>query len=248
LLQAILCSETRVARACHAILLTRANLDVAQLAVLLSRKQRDILIASRTIMLVNQRPVHEQLTLYRQALHSPFAAVRAIAVRALLALEAPHLADALAREVILQPHAQVRHEAISYLRAHGIDPAAHYRTALELGSLTPRQIQACLAALAGMRQAVDIPLFKQFAFSEVAPVRKAALEAWVTLAESDKDMIAMRALEDPDPRVRQFSLHLVTRKGAFISLGQVRGILAGHGDTRLLEAFIECGCLGVQRR
>jgi hypothetical protein len=229
--------DVNTARACFSALQRNAMLDASMLIHLGLGSRHDIVMSLRAANMIGKLPLHAQDSQYRIALDSHFGAVRTVGIRALLGRpQSPALRD-LAVTALLDAQSSVRGAAISYLRAQLVDVAAYYRTLLEAPSTTSAVIRIGLASLAVLRSTPDTRLVKSFLASPLISIRTSAYMAWLKLAESDKDEIATRALDDTARTIRKMALGLTQRQGAFIPFETACTVLARHQDWGPLLRF-----------
>ena len=231
-------AELRVARACMQVIRQQGALDAsAMLAILLVRSD-DIVLSGQAMQLGAQLPQDEQVTLYRQGLHSHFGPVRVTALRALLAMpEVEH--GRIATAALTDVQGAVRAVAARYLRSAGVDVRAYYRKLLEQGDMLAQRTRICLSALAELRDPDDIPLISAFLGSDAASVRIAAYTAWLKLAEREKDAIAQAAFLDATPGARKFALQAQRKQGAYIPLSLIESTLLERDDVGTTMLFAE---------
>jgi hypothetical protein len=68
-------------------------------------------------------------------------------------------------------------------------------------------------------------------------IRGAAFLAWLKLAPSDKDAIALAALSDEGRANRRLAAQMATRQGAYIPFERVKEVLRDKADLSILLAF-----------
>ncbi len=170
---------------------------------------------------------------------SHFGAVRTIAIRGMLRQPFGEASRRFATDALLDPQSSVRGAAIAHLLANAIDVAAYYRGILAASSTSPATVRMCLLALAGMRDADDIALVKQFLCSPAISVRAASYASWLKLAPADKDEIAAMALSDEARSIMKAGINMTSRQGAFIAFDTVIGILSRRQEWALLLQYAQ---------
>lgn len=222
----------RIARACFELALAHSLLPADTLARqgLLSP---DIRIAMKAVDLVRNLPGTVQQALYLQALGASFGAVRTTAMRALLA-DSSGEHEALARAHLFDAQSSVRSTASNYLQRRGIDTDALYVDALLTPGTGSDRIRICLLALGASGKAEHARHMEAYATSPAPWVQMAALMGWVRLAPTEKDRIAVLALQSPIPRVRKLSLILIRDYGAYVPVETALAMAAAHQDYGLM--------------
>lgn len=229
--------DTQVRRACFELLAQQHIFDATALIERILRSRIDNVLASRALELCATLPVAQRIALYELALASPYATVRAEALRAMLAGEPSLEKDNLARAGMLDTKTHARAVASQYLSQRGIEARQFYRELLAHRDLPVAQRQLAIVALGVRALPEDAALFRQQANSEHPRVRHAALAALLRAAPGDKDATALLALGDSDPAVRQLALYAMLRLGAYMEFDTVAHVLERAGDVSLLRRF-----------
>lgn len=228
--------DMRTARACFAILARHRLVAPGRLVAIGMAASEDIVLAQQALGCFERLPEDQREPLYIAAMRSPFGAIRASALRFVLARETEENREAIAMDALFDKHWSARALAATYLRASGFDLRGYYRDVLLNPSAHTAHVQIALMALAGAKDASDLVLIKGFIEAQVPAVRRTALAAWLMLKPDDKDLIAVEGLRDASPAVRRFAGHVIQRRGAYVPLDVIRSHLARHGDwARLLS-------------
>jgi hypothetical protein len=239
LLKAIPGSDRKLARACFDLLRHHALVDHTVLGKVALSSRADIVLAVRGAQIIHLLPHDQQAALYATALQSHFGPVRTLGVSGLLRQPSVHDKRDLAKSFLLDPQSSVRGAAISFLVSDQFDVKSYYRTLLESPAATASQVRICLIALAGLRDATDVPLVRRFATHPLASVRLTALNAWFKLAEADKDTIARAALADSASSLKKVALAMVRRQHAYIPFDALLPDLLAKREWNLLLAFAQ---------
>lgn len=208
--------DMRLARASFDLLQRHGLVGPAVLSELALSSRADIVLAVRAAASIAQLPSGEQLKLYTSAMKSHFGPVRTMAIQGLLRVGGQEEKHLLAQACLLDPQSSVRSSAIAFLVAQGGDVKATYRALLAASDAVAGKICIALASLAGLRDPRDIDLVQHFTKHPLASVRRAACQAWLRLAPSDKDTVAITALDDDASSLKKLALEMVRRSGAFI--------------------------------
>ena len=139
--------------------------------------------------------------------------------------------------LLLDTQASVRAAAIAWLGEHYGDARPFYYEVLGRPSAPSQLLRVCLATLGSLRRSDDADRVSVFISHPVTAVRAAAYNAWLKLAERDKDAIASAALADAAERVRKAAFDMVTTQGAYIAFPAVLSMLISRQDWRLLLRF-----------
>ncbi len=232
-------AEAKVARACFDVLYRHAGLETARLIVAALASRADIVIGRKAALLIPAAPPATQAALYRCAMRSAFGVVRTIGLRGYLTLASLNNRYKLtiAIRFLLDRQPSVRSAAITWLGEHHGDARFIYHEVLAAPSTQPQVLRICLATLGSLRRADDAVHINTFVSHPVTAVRAAAFNAWLKLAERDKDAIASAALGDAAERVRKVAFDMVTKHGAFIAFQAVLSSLMNRQDWRLLLRF-----------
>lgn len=229
--------DMQLARAAFDLLQRHALLGPAILSELALSSRADIVLAVRAAASIAQRPSGEQLLLYTSAMKSHFGPVRTMAIQGVLRVGGPEEKHFLAQACLFDPQSSVRSSAIAFLAAQGVDVKATYRALLAAPDAVAGKICIALASLAGLRDPSDVELVQQFTKHPLASVRRAACQAWLRLAPSDKDTVAMTALDDDSSSLKKLGLDMVRRGGAFIPFDVIlTRLLSCHAWWALLAA------------
>ncbi|MES2103118.1 MAG: hypothetical protein V4634_03805 [Pseudomonadota bacterium] len=232
-------TDIKLARACFHLLKKYSLLDSASLIHMILSTREDIVLAIQAVQLCAGMPPEERSVHYSKAMHSHFGAVRTIALQALLAQENEAKKIDVAVAALFDVQSSVRSLAMTYLQAQDFDLRTHYRNAILLPQQSAKRIQVGIMSLSSLRNVADISFIRAFTKSERPSIRLAALAAWLKLAESDKDLIAMDALQDEASSIRKFALQAERKHGAYIPFSDIRTNLEHRGDFRLLLLFSE---------
>ncbi len=222
-------ADIKVARACFDLLLRHATPDAANL-IQTGLTSSDIVTGLRAAGAIAGLDDAEREGLYRSALLSRFGPVRMIGLRGLLHDTASASRLEAAIDMLLDTQGSVRAVAVEWLAARKVDASDHYRQVLASPASSARQLRTSLAGLCTLRQAGDAHLVSTFATHPVTAVRTAAYAAWLKLAASDKDLIALQALGDQGERVKKLAMEMVERHGAFIAFAAACALLNGPQD------------------
>jgi len=174
----------------------------------------------------------------RTALQSHFGIVRAIALRRLLADEVDG-AEALATDMLADPHGWVRLVASTFLERRGIDSASLYAARLTAPGSSNTVLRACLMGLAETGKGAHLDLVGRMTLHASARVRVNAFAAWLHLAPEEKDDIARRVLADGARRVRNLVMSMHRKHGAFVPVDDALALLREHGDVELMLRYAE---------
>jgi hypothetical protein len=174
----------------------------------------------------------------RLALQSHFGIVRAIALRHLVADEVDGC-DALAVDMLADPHGWVRLVASTFLERRGIDSAALYAARLTAPGSSNTVLRACLMGLAETGKRTHLDLVRRITSHPSARVRVNAFAAWLHLAPEEKDDIARRVLADGAHRVRNLVMSMHRKHGAFVPVDDALALLREHGDIELMLRYAE---------
>jgi len=235
-LREALCSRhPMVARGSFFMLLERQLMPQLELLTLAVESGRDIVMSRQAAQLALSLPVEGRISALRAGLKSHFGVVRTYALRGLLDC-APDAVE-IARGALLDTQGSARSFAQFYLRQKGVDLAAFYRAVLQDKHAKSNQACMALAALGSMGAREDIALLQEMCKSPLPSIRGAAYLAWLKLAPSDKDAIALAALSDGARASRRLAAQMATRQGAYIPFEQVKEILHGTSDLPAMLAF-----------
>lgn len=238
LIQAARDKQVKVARIAVRLLLAHRLVEVQLVVDILLERRDDIVLADQIIALIAQLPAAERHARYCAAATSQFGAVRAGAMKMLLNGSNGAETDvAMAKAALSDPHSSVRFIATQFLQQRDYDVRQHYRSMLSDPQSTARQMRICLTALAGFRQQDDLACIQPFTRHALVLLRTAAFAAWFKLVESDKDAIALTALNDGAPRVIKLALALVRKRGAYIPLTAIQARLLEKTHVALLLEF-----------
>jgi hypothetical protein len=224
-----------VARGSFFMLLERELIPRIALLALAVESANDIVMSRQAAQQALSLPAESRNAVLRAGLKSRYGVVRTLALRGLL--DCVPDAIEIARGALLDSQGSARSLAQFYLRKNGVDLASYYRVVLhDKGAKTA---QACMAvsALGGMGTVDDIALLKEMSKSAFPSIRGAAYLAWLKLAPSDKDAIAVAALSDEGRANRRLAARMATRQGAYIPFTRVKEILRGKSDLPVLLAF-----------
>lgn len=230
-------ADVRVARACFDILMKYQLPDTDALFRVVLGGSEDIVLAVRAVQMCAGLPSETRRAHYLTAAKSKFGAVRTIAVRALLTQQGDAGKQDIAVAALLDAQPSVRENATAYLKAQSYDLSGFYRNVLQSSAVSAKRIQVALTELSKLRDLDDLDLIKSFIEAPRPSIRLAALTAWLKVSEGDKDSIALEALADVAPRVRQFALQTVRKQRAYIPYPAARKILEEKGDFALLLQF-----------
>jgi len=239
LLAALRSNNPMVARGSFFLLLEREIVPRAQLLMLAIESANDIVMARQAAHLLTSLPIDDRIVALRAGLGSRFGVVRTYALRGLLEC-APDAPD-IARNALLDKQGSTRSSAQFFLKQQGVDLASYYRAVLLDDQAKAHVSCMAIAALGSMGDAADLALIRERAASQSASIRGAAYQAWLKLAPSDKDAIALAALSDDSRANRKFAAGLAMRQGAFIPFEQVKHVLQGKPDFAVLLAFARIG-------
>lgn len=235
-LREALCSRhPMVARGSFFMLLERELIPRIELLTLAVESGNDIVMSRQAAQMALSLPVEGRIIALRAALKSHFGVVRTYALRGLLDC-VPDAID-IARRALLDTQGSARSFAQFYLRNNGVDLAGYYRAVLL--DKDAKSSRACMAlgALGSVGTGEDIALLRSMGNSPSPSIRGAAYLAWLKLAPSDKDTIALAALSDEGRANRRLAVQMATRQGAYISLERVKQVLHDKSDLPVLLAF-----------
>jgi hypothetical protein len=180
----------------------------------------------------------ERAAMGRLALQSHFGIVRAIALRRLLADEV-NGAEALATDMLADPHGWVRLVASTFLERRGIDSASLYAARLTAPGSSNTVLRGCLMGLAETGKRTHLDLVRRMTSHASARVRVNAFAAWLHLAPEEKDDIARHVLADGAHRVRTLVMSMHRKHGAFVPVDDALALLREHGDVELMLRYTE---------
>lgn len=238
---AVMTAAAPVARACFDVLRRHGALDEPLIAHVLAASAD--LVVLRAALLEVPAPSDEALTRrWLTATRSKLGPIRVLGTRRLLAGGSAGLADP-AREgyavaALLDAQAAVRASAAAYLAGRQFDVVGHYRTVLTDRTASVKHQVAALSGLEALRASAELPLIRRLDFASPR-TRRAALKAWIKLADVEKDEVALIALRDPAPGVRRFAYTAVSRYGAYIPDELVFATLRPDVDGEAYRAFAE---------
>jgi hypothetical protein len=224
-----------VSRAAFHLARKTEKIERQDLIVLALSRRNDLLLAQGALALIGELPAPLRRRWYEEICISHFQSLRVGSLRSRLQ-EASHAADALAIAALRDKTVRMRDVAMHYLRGRDYDIRGFYRDVLLDNGTSARLACIALHALGGLRDASDVPLVQRFAHAATPAVRETALAAWLRLAPDSKDEIALLALSDTVPAVRQFALTVVRKHHAYIPFAQARAILTAlHDERRMLR-------------
>ncbi|WP_426318938.1 hypothetical protein [Pseudoduganella sp. R-43] len=235
-LREALCSRhPMVARGSFFMLLERELIPRVELLTLAVESGKDIVMSRQAAVLALSLLEEDRIAVLRGGMKSHFGVVRTHALRGLLGC-APDAAE-IARGALLDPQGSARSLAQYYLRSNGVDLAPYYRELLQDRHARTNQACMALAALGSMGGAGDIALLREMSESPFPSIRGAAFLAWLKLAPSDKDAIALAALSDEGRANRRLAAQMATRQGAYVPFERVKEVLRDKADLSILLAF-----------
>ncbi len=208
----------------------------AELVGALGRNWNDVMLAVHAVRLCMQLPPEQRSALCRKALRSPLSRVRTLALQAMLDTDNADSAAA-AHAALLDINGSVRAVAKPFMALHGVDLRDFYRSAARRPDHNAMQVRTALAGLANLRDPADLAFMRSFITHASKWVRAEAFMAWLQHAPGEKDDIALAALMDASRTVRELSLYLVCRRGAFMPMALVKARLAATGDAGMLADF-----------
>jgi hypothetical protein len=230
--------DIAVARTCFRLLEEHGLADPAtRVRVGLAHGTDIVLVrkAAEALVLLDSR---ERAAMGRLALRSHFGIVRAIALRRLLADEVAG-AEALAIDMLADPHGWVRLVASTFLERRGIDSASLYAARLTAPGSSNTVLRACLMGLAETGKRAHLDLVRRMTSHHSARVRVNAFAAWLHLAPEEKDDIARRVLADGAHRVRNLVMSMHRKHGAFVPVDDALALLRERGDVELMLRYAE---------
>jgi hypothetical protein len=225
----VLADDKKIAHACfdlirrHSLLHRGALVEIGLLA-------HDIGTNREAAMMIGALTQGEREPHFEAALRSRFGAVRVIGLRGFLNETGSLHKQTTAIRSLLDSQSSVRAVAIAWLTASGVDVRGHCHRLLALPAASARDLRISLATLGALRQADDAVIVRTFTSHLAIAVREAAYAAWLKLAESEKDVIASKALGDAAERIKKMAMEMVTRHGAFIAFATACALLARHQD------------------
>jgi len=235
-LRGALCSRhPMVARGSFSMLLERELIPRIELLALAVESGKDIVMSRHAAQLALSLPVEGRIAVLQAGLKSHFGVVRTLALRGMLDC-APDSLE-IARGALLDTQGSARSFAQFYLQKNGMDLADFYRGVLQDKHAKTNQVCMALAALGSMGASADIPLLLKMGKSPFPSIRGAAYLAWLKLAPSDKDAIALAALSDDSRANRRLAAQMATRQGAYIPFERVKEVFQGRSDLPVLLAF-----------
>lgn len=198
----------------------------------------DIVLARKAAEALVLLDAQEREAMGRLALQSHFGIVRAIALRHLLADEVDGC-DALAVDMLADPHGWVRLVASTFLERRGIDAASVYAVRLTAPDSSNTVLRACLMGLAETGKRTHLDLVRRMTAHASARVRVNAFAAWLHLVPEEKDDIARRVLADGARRVRMLVMSMHRKHGAFVPVDDALALLRELGDVELMLRYAE---------
>jgi hypothetical protein len=230
--------DIAVARTCFRLLEEHGLADPAMRVRVGLAHGTDIVLVRKAAEALVLLDSHERAAMGRLALRSHFGIVRAIALRRLLADEVDG-AEALATDMLADPHGWVRLVASTFLERHGIDSAALYAARLTAPGSSNTVLRACLMGLAEAGKGAHLDLVRRMTTHPSARVRVNAFAAWLHLAPEEKDDIARCVLADGARRVRMLVMSMHRKHGAFVPVDDALALLREHGDVELMLRYAE---------
>lgn len=230
--------DVAVARTCFRLVEEHGLADPATRIRLGLAHGTDIVLARKAAEALVLLDAQEREAMGRLALQSHFGIVRAIALRHLVADEVDGC-DALAVDMLADPHGWVRLVASTFLERRGIDSAALYAARLTAPGSSNTVLRACLMGLAETGKRTHLDLVRRMTSHASARVRVNAFAAWLHLAPEEKDDIARRVLADGAHRVRNLVMSMHRKHGAFVPVDDALALLREHGDIELMLRYAE---------
>lgn len=229
--------NVHVARSCFYMLHQHGLSEPVQYIGMALATRGDTVLATQALRLCASAAPDVQTALYLKAMSSPFGRIRTSAFLSLTQAPGGQDMHALAQASLLDAQASVRYLAIACLQAKGEDARISYRAVLANPASNTQAIRVSLLALGSLRAPEDLELIRAFTQAKLPSVRLTAYNAWLKMAPSDKDVIALQTADDAAPGMQRFAWLMVSRQGAFIPFATLRPLLEARGEHDLLLRY-----------
>nr|WKF61452.1 hypothetical protein HUO10_005983 [Paraburkholderia busanensis] len=197
--------------------------------IALGLRSGDVMLARRAVELFEHVPSSDLPGYVDLASTSPFGPIRLLAFKFISQRPDDFDFERVLWRMTLDSQGSLRSAAAHCLLGRGEDVIGHCCKILSTGQRSTGQIRACLSILVELNAREAVSMLTHYASDVRVDIRTHSLLLQARALSSSKDEIASRALLDPSRKVRKVGVQLCTR-GAFVSLGLIKTMLAQSGD------------------